>query len=289
MYNDPVNPNNSTRITRTMDQKTRDALPALARNFLALRQENPRWAAVEVVKKARELTNAGKTGYPNNRGWDRAGAPFLIGYHRHNTNVATSGTPCQWFENAGAVAAFVGHCDKVATDQGRYRAIDHNGWYLEDEGFDGETARGVVYKLPHGRYLAGIVTSYDEGRGAILSREIYTADNDEDAQFEAALAADKLAEIYAENERDYRRISQARSRWEDIATEIKETRRELLKFLRECKAVRKALCGNDSIIATLKGHVNSALASIADNREERAKLFKDFGSDVPDSVWMTSY
>lgn len=77
--------------------------------------------------------------------------------------------------------------------------IDHKGWFADD--YCEDKFRGVVIRLPHGRYLAG--WSMGEGMCCSIDADIY------DDEQEAADAADSLAEDAADNERDYRENEEA--------------------------------------------------------------------------------
>ena len=73
-----------------------------------------------------------------------------------------------------------------------HRAIRHKGWHTTPHG-DGDTIRGVVFRLTHGRgFLAGY--SMGEGMASSVEYSIYTEDVD------AARAADEMARIAAERE-----------------------------------------------------------------------------------------
>lgn len=89
--------------------------------------------------------------------------------------------------------------------------IDHSGWYTDECG-DLDKIRGLVIRLPHGRYLAG--WSMGEGMASTYDGEIYTD------LVEAARAADGMAETAAEKEREYqerwRRLQDMRDERDDL-------------------------------------------------------------------------
>lgn len=94
-----------------------------------------------------------------------------------------------YLESDGAPGLRWYWCDELAD------GIRHTGWFADPYG-DGDTIRGIVLALPHGRgYLAG--WSMGEGMASTLEPEIY------DDEISAALAADSLAEYAAERERTY--------------------------------------------------------------------------------------
>lgn len=71
--------------------------------------------------------------------------------------------------------------------------INHAGWWT-DEHCDSKM-RGIVVRLPHGRFLAG--WSMGQGMASSVDPDVY------DDAVEAARAADSLAENAAEREREY--------------------------------------------------------------------------------------
>lgn len=107
-----------------------------------------------------------------------------------------------------------GWCDEV---EGVGRTINHKGWYLDDEGID-ETIRGMVFRLPHSR---GFLIGWSMGKGmagTIYYRTTYETERD------AAYAADRIAEIVAEEERDYRRKDREEQELTEALERIDELR-----------------------------------------------------------------
>ena len=88
-------------------------------------------------------------------------------------------------------------CDDVT------RSIRHNGWFCYEDGC-GETIRGIVFRLPHGR---GFLAGWSMGEG-MASRLDYNPVFDNEA--DAAQCADSMAESAAESERQYQADEQAR-------------------------------------------------------------------------------
>lgn len=133
----------------------------------------------------------------------------------------------RWHESPDVPFRFVG----LARNLIRLR---HTGWYMDPDGW-GELARGVVYRLPHGRgYLAGIADPYqsdDDGRGPallecgrsgyILRRDVY------DTAEDAARMADELARLYAERECEYQERERRKIAAEEAAAEIEELLTEI--------------------------------------------------------------
>lgn len=113
-------------------------------------------------------------------------------------------------ENPENGLRFLGKCHEVARKEDR--RFDSQGWYL-DEYMD-ETVCGGVFMLPHGRYVPATLDPW--GNGASLDFS-----GIKDNAMDAVYAADRLAEMYAEKEREYRRVESAKMRIEDITAEIK--------------------------------------------------------------------
>lgn len=152
--------------------------------------------------------------------------------------------------------------------------IDHKGWWMDPDGM-GETARGIVYRLParKGRavFLAGYADPFnadsDTGRGpAYLSMSPIIADTpwphvrkrmcaiygaqqvnrmtdreiqgllNEDAQSDAALQADSIAESMAEQEREYQEALQEGARAREVKRDALEA---ATRWKEDMRAVRE--------------------------------------------------
>lgn len=101
--------------------------------------------------------------------------------------------------------------------------LKHTGWYTDSD--CGETAKGIVIALPHGKFLAGYHAS-SNGETVIYPRIEWDADT-------AARAADGLAQYYAESEREYHeQWNAARDIERDIET-MEERRAECVAMARE--------------------------------------------------------
>ena len=91
-----------------------------------------------------------------------------------------------YLNNAGSPSRWV-WCDEV--DGAR---IKHTGWFCDE--YQDEKIRGLVVRLPHGRFLSG--WSMGEGMCGEVDGRLYTN------EVEAAYAADSMAEDVAERERE---------------------------------------------------------------------------------------
>lgn len=123
-----------------------------------------------------------------------------------------------WYTQDGPQFRDERFCDDVAR-------IDHRGWFADADGY--ETVRGIVARLPHGRFIAGYLMSSNNER-------VYFPDVFDD-ESEAAHMADEHARIVAESEREYN------ERWQE-AREVEEETETALHRLRECIALRHRAC-----------------------------------------------
>lgn len=177
----------------------------------------------------------------------------------------------RWVENVSKGLRLVGFADEIAG-----RRIDHKGWYTTDDNDFGEVYRGVVYQLPsHGDEGECYVYGYADPCNAdcaLLSFDI-TGNKEEAARY-----ADRFAEIFAEEARDYNRAWQAGRRCSDIAEEIQSARKEALAIAAEMRAAKKASVQAPTICATLRVKVFSLYREIQEARKTRAELVRDFGT-----------
>lgn len=109
--------------------------------------------------------------------------------------------------------------------------IRHRGWLCDE--FGGETIRGIVIYLTHGRMLAG----WSMGEGMCASIECDEIFTDE---IEAARRADGLAESAAESEREYQERWRAAQELSDSADDSCEQIRRLWSA-RHNEAVRELI------------------------------------------------
>jgi len=139
----------------------------------------------------------------------------------------------RWIENANKGLRFHNYCDLIA------RSIRHTGWYMADADF-AETMRGVVYRLPHGRFVAGYVEGYGGSKGftpnddgARLDMSCTYSD-----ELDAALAADSIAEHWAEESREYNEAWRAADDCYNKTGEIKKLRSKRIRLEMFCGVLR---------------------------------------------------
>lgn len=159
------------------------------------------------VKRAKDPVNFAK--YPAAVGgiWTREG----------DGSRFTGEDGLAWVESGECGFRFVGASGKILSN------LRHTGWYVDNQ--HGETTMGVVYRLPHGRFVAGCCDPWQsdkEGRGPFLMENAVYEDEEE-----AAMAADQAAERYAELCREDDLREQAKVGIEDAKESIGNIREEI--------------------------------------------------------------
>jgi hypothetical protein len=176
----------------------------------------------------------------------------------------------RWVEHASRGLRLVGFADKIVR-------IDHKGWYTHEDGDPDETYRGVVYQMPARDRKERFAYGYADPNNddcALLSFEL-----DADTKEEAARYADRFAEIFAEEARDYDRAWQAGRRYETLGEEVSELRTEALAIGEEMRAAKRANVAAPTICARLRADVLSLYRRIQKARKERAELLDNFGRE----------
>lgn len=203
----------------------------------------------------------------------------LIGGMRGGADFKIGSDSVFWCERPADYLRSLGFVDEMS-DEGRMRGycIDHKGWFLDDD-FQDEVARGVVFQLPgkngKPRYIGGVADPCNDGP-AILSLEIF------DDKTDAAHSADELARIYADNEKDYRRASNAGNHFVELGQEADSLRTRIIQLGAERRALRAKLSPLQFPAAckALADAIRHAYAGIVAAREERAELESNFGRDA---------
>lgn len=193
-----------------------------------------------------------------------------------------------WIEAPESVGfRFVGLAHDVGKAGHAYMrdAVDHRGWYLDDDG--GETVAGVVYQATgkgrRARYVVGYADPWNtdsQGRGPAcldLSRVILGDVRDSDweaceGQREAARAADGFAESMAERERDYQRAWQQGRAYGEALETAREARRECLALLATIRAngdAARVFC------ETLRGRVSGLVETWREAKGQAAALWEE--------------
>lgn len=130
----------------------------------------------------------------------------------------------KWIEKPADVGlTLVGFADEISA------SIRHQGWFT-NEAYDG-TLRGVVYALPNRRgYVAGYADPVNTGAARL---ELSIIDGDT----QAARTADRIAEIEAEEERNYQEGWQALVAASDKANEARDEVKGQLAVLRASRSM----------------------------------------------------
>lgn len=154
----------------------------------------------------------------------------------------------------GADGFYLGECKLIRwmwADDISGAGINHTGWFCDE--FGGETIRGIVVRLTHGRMLAG----WSMGDGMASSVDYDQVFTDE---IEAARCADGLAESAAETEREYQ------ERWR-AAQELSDAEQESLKQAKRLWSARH----NDAV----RELIRSCITTARDSREQLNNEYSD--------------
>lgn len=123
----------------------------------------------------------------------------------------------RWIEKVSKLNwRLVGYADEIVN-------LCHRGWYC-DELFD-DVYRGIVYRLPNGRFLYGYADPWNDD-SALIANDIATDETD------AARSADHVAQRFAETDMDHSRAYHTTQRALEAAAESRETAREAIQDLR---------------------------------------------------------
>ena len=143
-----------------------------------------------------------------------------------------------WYAQDGEQFPREGYADEC------YQGIRHKGWFTE--GSHVETARGLVVKLPHGKFIAGYEWS-DNGE-RVYFPEVF--DSETDAAHQADGHAERFAEACLEDSRRFDDAQELEYRCQQLADHLaeklalrndprfpdaREEARELLTELRELR------------------------------------------------------
>lgn len=215
-----------------------------------------------------------RKGVPALEAWKRSKTmpPAVCGWSQFTQNPGIARQPDRphyaWIENTSAAGLrLVDYADKLAP-----RSVRHQGWYLDSE-FQDEVYRGAVWRLPHSRGLiAGYCDPNNDGAAFVEIRLI-----DADDTVGAAHAADRIAELEAEKERDYQDGWRAGDRWRTLGEEIASLRRECLDLILDIKAACPTIADKSAITTTLRRRVEDIRHAITTAHKARKSLQNDYG------------
>lgn len=227
------------------------------------RSDNRNRPATLALRMARDDIAAGRKRY-GAKDAAVAVAPWKVG----STEVRT-------LEGYNALGLrFVGWCDELAP-----RLVEHRGWFTRSDDF-GEVARGAVFLLPgkdgRARAVPGFVECengkpINDETATIALSSIHDIEPDSYSPdyHDAIIAADRLAERYAEDAREYDTAWQAGSRHADNMEQIAKARAEARKV---AAAARDNVKNNPVICATLRDKVRELREHIRELCDENEKL-----------------
>jgi len=175
----------------------------------------------------------------------------------------------RWVENASCGLRLIGYADKIAK-------LNHQGWFTHDDGDPYEVYRGIVYQLPARDGKERFVYGYEDPCNDDCALVCF--DPEETAE-RAAHEADRFAEIFAEDERDYHRAWDAGQQYEQLDEEIKEIRMETLALGDEMRAAKKLAAKAPTICNVLRAKILENYHRILKLRKTRDELAEMYGRD----------
>jgi len=238
-----------------------------------------------------------KAGKPAYAALEAARRDVEEGRKRHASFSAKLGKP---FKAYGGMMLWIENPDDVGLrmvgDAHNIVRLDHTGWYCDNFG-DGPTATGVVLQLPgrnrRPRFLAGIADPHNDGPVLVDVGTIWEGEEVEwipprdgwggywawtdnprehDGCRSAAREADRLAERYAETEREYNMALAAGCYWRHTVDEMQAERASVRALLAERKAAKTDSPSYPTICAAIRRVIVEKLERIRNLRERRDAL-----------------
>mgnify|MGYP001585787059 CR=1 FL=1 len=203
------------------------------------------------IKTLRLITASQQASRPYSRLMARYLARERATHIKYNHVLDEDG--CRWVEHPEDGLRFAGRADKLAR-------IGHTGWFLDE--FQDETVWGVVYMLPHGKFIPGTEDSYGNDGVRLDFGDI------RDTAEDAARAADRIAELWAEKDRDYQAEESRKMRLEDIAQEIEDARTAVREL---CRGIRASVMA-DSVCVAIRKVIRQYRRDVAKLYREREEL-----------------
>ena len=200
-------------------------------------------------KRADELNQRHPT-MPGNATWRDV---RRCGFHNHRearcelSPTEGKGTP-RWYCHAGP--AFE---REIFVDESEEARIGHSGWYTDS--WRENTVRGLIVRLPHGRFLVG---HYEKDNG----ERVYYPELLDDERT-AVYRADQVAEREAEERMEYHVRDQEAM---ELAGKVRESKTRL----RECLALRNHKC-----FAHVRDEVGGLVETIRNSLEELERDYAD--------------
>lgn len=210
-----------------------------------------------------------------------AGEPFNVG-----------GSQCRYFPDFAACGfRLIGLSHDVAP-----RRVDHRGWYTRADGDSGETITGAVFLLPGRAGVSQLFAGYieqgfgEDGAAVIdVKREDYTSRGEDvresDEINDTAGAADRLAEIAAENMREHDSAWQAGARYAANRQEIFAALAEIRAYqtsarkLDACRPVLTPAREDETALDAIRECMERRRETVDSLKKENAELKAGDNSD----------
>lgn len=209
--------------------------------------------------------------------------PFRPTYSGYNPEVegrCFGSYHCRWVEDVSKHLRFVGYADEITS------AVEHTGWFTDN--FQDETVRGAVWQLPTRnhelQFVYGYVDPWNDD-SAFISFEIVTQDlsdmpdlmsyygnepKDWEACRSAALYADQMAQLMAEESRENDAKFQAEQQIETLHEQAKDA----IEAFHDLKPSAREK--QDSVVCTL---IHKELMSMRETVSESIRRIKELKDD----------
>lgn len=151
---------------------------------------------------------------------------------RQNSNDQPS-NQYRWIDNVTRLGwRPAGYADEITAH------IKHRGWYANT--FFDEVYRGIVYRLPRGRFLYGYADPLNDDCALIANTTATTL-------YDAANRADRIAQMFAERDMEY---SEA---WQSVSAAVnqkRERRKDVMEALKDLRELET--CDSPRIRTTIR-------------------------------------
>lgn len=182
----------------------------------------------------------------------------------------------RWVENPENGLRLHGKVHEVTPDGYSHPIVKHTGWFIDN--YQSETVHGLVFRLPSRHGVSQFVPAVSDpfGNGACLDFRSVTDD-----LVQAIRNADTMAEWYAEDAREYDAKECARTRQEEIESEIKDLYAQSRALCSEIRANCDKLAGLAELRKLIRSAIRQTRSEVRKLRAEWRKLDNDYWEIVP--------